>query len=276
MSGIGGSGGTGGSLGVGGTGGSAGLFGAGGTGGVGGALAAGGTGGAGGVLYGNGGRAVGRCVGPGGVGGASGRLGAPKGPPVPQVGHQDSVGLRPNDQLRDGDGHRVRQEAEYRIRHRCTGIGHPVHRTSRCRTRASTGITGSIEYGVPAYQKNTYDVYHVPVAFDNGIVTASMPVGVITQVEYKKDPNDPNSKWQIVPVSEWTDPTYGIGSDMGSGWESKQGGVASPVFNLPDDLASGLQIDLSGSGPSATFGDNPLKEQASIANWQGTRFAYEV
>lgn len=278
LSGIGGSGGTGGSLGVGGTGGSAGLFGAGGTGGVGGALAAGGTGGAGGVLYGNGGAGGGGGVSaPGGVGGASGRLGGTQGsagtaggaPRIP-LAYDPTINYATATVTVFGKKLNIEFDTG------APGLVIPFTELHGAELGPPTGITGSIEYGVPAYQKNTYDVYHVPVAFDNGIVTASMPVGVITQVEYKKDPNDPNSKWQIVPVSEWTDPTYGIGSDMGVGVGVKQGGVASPVFNLPDDLASGLQIDLSGSGPSATFGDNPLKEQASIANWQGTRFAYEV
>lgn len=140
----------------------------------------------------------------------------------------------------------------------------------------STGITGRIEYGVaPTYQRNYYDVYLVPVNFENGIATASMPVGVITTIEYK-DPNDPKAQWKNVPVSEWSDPKYGVGSDMGVGVGSVAGGVASPVYHLPGSLADGLLIDMSATARSITFGGNPLEGNGSVTNWQGTSLGYEV
>ena len=102
-----------------------------------------------------------------------------------------------------------------------------------------------------------------------------MPIGVITTIEYK-DPNDPKAQWIIVPVSEWSDPKYGVGSDMGVGVGSVTGGVASPVYQLPGSLSRGLLIDMSATERSITFGDNPPEGKGSVSNWQGTSLGYEV
>ncbi len=79
----------------------------------------------------------------------------------------------------------------------------------------STGVTGEIHYGTPEFQRVYYDVYNVPVSYQNGIVTAAIPVGVIYQVEYNG-----GDGWKIIPPSDWSDPKYQITTDMGVAPES--------------------------------------------------------
>ena len=134
-----------------------------------------------------------------------------------------------------------------------------------------TGVQGSIKYGIPAQQINYYNVYYMPVVYDNGVVTASIPVGVIYKVEYRDSPNNP---YEVIDPSEW--PEYSVDSDMGVGVGKDTGGLASPVLALPRDLRQGLLIDMSPSEMSITFGTNPLPKVTSIPGWYYTTLGYEV
>jgi hypothetical protein len=273
FSGTGGAGGTGGPLGIGGTGGAAGLFGTGGTGGVGGTLAAGGTGGAGGVIFGNGGAGgAGGVMGPGGSGGDAGIRGA--------VGAAGKAGGPPTIPLTYDEAANQPKalitifglEISTLVDTGAPGLVIPYTLLEGVDLGPSTGITGMIPYGVdPTYQKDFFDVYLVPVVFENGIATSSIPVGVITEVQYLTD-----GVWEVIPPSLW--PYYGVGPDLGVGVGATEPtvNIASPVYALPETLANGLLIDMSASGPLIRFGDNPLPPVANVPDWRGALLKYQI
>ncbi len=273
--GTGGTGGGGGPLGIGGTGGRAGLFGTGGTGGPGGTLAVGGAGGAGGVLIGTGGSGgSGGVSAAGGDGGAAGLLGvqgaagAAGGPPTIPMTYDPKVNYATAKVTVFG------QTIDAEVDTGAPGLVIPSTYFTGVDLGPPTGLAGVISYGDPIYQKDYYDIYLVPVEYENGIATSSIPVGIITAVEYLVD-----GYWQLIPPSEWSNPTYGVGPDMGVGVGGIGGtpvNVASPVYGLPGSLANGLLIDLSPDSRSVTFGDNPLAPVASVSGWRGTYLAYEV
>lgn len=269
--GVGGTGGTGGPLGVGGDGGDAGLFGLGGTGGVGGALAAGGSGGAAGRLIGNGGTGgTGGVSGAGGAGGAGGLFsnggasGAAGGSPtVPlvfdQTGNYSTTPLTVF-------GKTIHSEVDTGA----PGLVIPSTYLEGIDLGPPTGVQGQIKYGIPAQQINYFNVYYMPVVYDNGVVTAAIPVGVIYKVEYRDSPDQP---YTVIDPSEW--PEYSVDSDMGVGVGTRDG-LESPVLGLPTPLNQGLLIDMSPSGSSITFGANPIQGGTTVLGWYYTTLGYEV
>ncbi len=214
--GVGGAGGTGGPSAVGGTGGDAGLFGVGGAGGAGGALAQGGSGGAGGVLLGAGGSGGGGGVtAAGGTGGAAGLFGRPGtagpggGAPTVPVTYGPTTNFSTTQITVFGTT--ITAEVDTGA----PGLTIPMTLLNPATLGPSTGVTGEIHYGTPEFQRVYYDVYNVPVSYQNGIVTAAIPVGVIYQVEYNG-----GDGWKIIPPSDWSDPKYQITTDMGVAPES--------------------------------------------------------
>ncbi len=268
FSGTGGSGGTGGPLGIGGTGGAAGLFGTGGTGGVGGTLAPGGTGGAGGWLAGAGGDggtggvlAAGGAGGGPGLWGAAGAAGATGGAPTIPLTY-DKTANQPTAQVTI-----FGREITTLVDTGAPGLVIPYTLLEGVDLGPPTGITGMIPYGDPVYQMDYFDVYLVPVVFDNGIATASIPVGVITKVIYDGQP---------VPPEKWSNPLYGVGPDLGVGIGATEPtvNVQSPVYGLPDGLATGLLMDIPAN--TITFGDNPKPGGPSVSGWRGTDLWYQI
>lgn len=270
--GTGGQGGTGGPDGVGGAGGEAGMFGTGGTGGLGGALAFGGAGGAGGRLIGNGGSG-----GPGGVNAAGGPGGAPG--LFGEYGATGSTGGAATAKLDYSEANNYSttkvtvfgKTFDAEVDTGAPGLIVPITDFEGVDLGPSTGVLGVIEYGIPPAQKNYYEVYNVPVGFDNGVVTASVPVGVIYKAEVFE-----GGKWVPVDRSDWK--KYYISADLGVGVDYDTGDVRSPVLGLPGDLSEGLLIDMSDNGLSITFGPDPLQDQlgTEVLGWYFTNLAYEV
>lgn len=270
--GMGGQGGTGGPDGVGGTGGDAGIFGTGGTGGLGGALAAGGAGGAGGRLIGNGGSGgPGGVKAAGGVGGAPGLFG--------EYGATGATGGAATAKLDYSEANNYSttkvtvfgKTFDAEVDTGAPGLIVPITDFDGVDLGPSTGVLGFIDYGIPAAQKNYYEVYSVPVGFDNGVVTASVPVGVIYKAEVFE-----GGKWVPVDRSDWK--KYYISADLGVGVDYDTGDVRSPVLGLPGDLSEGLLIDMSDNALSVTFGPDPLEHQhgTEVLGWYFTNLAYEV
>lgn len=272
LAGMGGQGGAGGPDGVGGTGGDAGIFGTGGTGGLGGALSVGGAGGAGGRLIGNGGSG-----GPGGVKAAGGPGGAPG--LFGENGATGATGGAATAKLDYSEANNYSttkvtvfgKTFDAEVDTGAPGLIVPITDFDGVDLGPSTGLLGVIEYGIPAAQRNYYEVYNVPVEFDNGVVTASVPVGVIYQAEVFE-----GGHWVPVDRSDWKE--YGISADLGVGVDYDPGDVRSPVLGLPGDLSEGLLIDMSDNGLSVTFGPDPLQDQhgTEVLGWYFTSLVYEV
>lgn len=269
--GSGGAGGSGGPLGLGGTGGAAGLFGVGGAGGTGGTLAAGGNGGAGGLLFGAGGvggtggvSASGGAGGDAGLFGTAGSAGAAGGAPtIPLT-------FLANDNYSTTKVTLFGKTFDAEVDTGAPGLVVPITDLKGADLGPPTGQGGTYEYGIPPNQRLYYDVYTVPVEFDNGIGTASVPVAVVYKAEIY---NFQTKEWVVIDPSEW--PTYYISADLGVGVDAG-GDLKSPVPALPGQLGQGLLIDMSDNGLSINFGPKPLPYVNEVAGWYYTNLAYEV